>query len=32
MDTWAALFDRASEYETTVEEIRETLETHRNDA
>ena len=29
MDTWADLFDRAAEYETTVVEIRETLADRR---
>lgn len=27
--TWESLFDRASEYETTVEEVRATLQQHR---
>jgi hypothetical protein len=31
MDTWAELFDRAEEYGTTVEEIRETLASQRED-
>jgi hypothetical protein len=28
---WGDLFDRANEYETTVDEIRDRLATHRSD-
>jgi len=31
MHTWAALFDRTTESETSVETIRETLAAHRED-
>jgi len=31
MHTWDDLFERASEYETSVAEIRETLASHRED-
>lgn len=30
--SWADLFERASEYETTVEHVRETLSERRDDA
>ncbi len=30
MHTWADLFERASEYETSVADIRETLAAHRS--
>ncbi len=30
--TWSDLFERAREYETSVEAVREALETHRGDA
>lgn len=29
--TWEALFDRATAYETTVEDIRESLAAHRSE-
>jgi hypothetical protein len=31
MDTWDELFDRATDYETTVEAVREALASHRED-
>jgi len=32
METWARLFERATDYEVTVEAISETLAGHREDA
>jgi hypothetical protein len=29
MDTWGDLFERATEYETSVEAVRESLSAHR---